>query len=130
GTPTLLTPGDFEVFSADLSPDRRHIVYSSNQDDLDHRHIFEVAVTGGAPTPLTTGETIADLPVYTSDGHSVAFLHADARNPMRPAVVSQSGNRFGAAQDVASQTIPEEYPGAEFVAPQPVIFRSPDGMAI
>jgi dipeptidyl aminopeptidase/acylaminoacyl peptidase len=130
GTPTLLTPGDFEVFSADLSPDRRRVVYSSNKDDLDHRHIFEVAVTGGAPTPLTSGETIADLPVYTSDGHSVAFLHADARNPMRPAVVSQTGNRFGAAQDVASQTIPEEYPGAEFVAPQPVIFRSPDGMAI
>ncbi|HEY7234291.1 MAG TPA: prolyl oligopeptidase family serine peptidase, partial [Gemmatimonadaceae bacterium] len=130
GTPTLLTPGDFEVFSADLSPDRRRIVYSSNQDDLDHRHIYEVAVTGGTPTPLTTGQTIADLPVFTSDGHSVAFLHADARNPMRPAVVTQSAGRFGAARDIASQTIPEEYPGAEFVVPQPVIFRSPDGMMI
>lgn len=130
GAPTLLTPGDFEVFSADLSPDRRRIVYSSNQDDLDHRHLWEVAVTGGTPTRLTTGPTIADLPVFTSDGHSVAFLHADARTPMRPAVISRSGDRFGAAQDVASQTIPEEYPGANFVAPQPVIFRSPDGMMI
>lgn len=130
GTPTLLTPGDFEVFSAALSPDRRRIVYSSNQDDLDHRHIYEVAVTGGTPTPLTTGQTIADLPVFTSDGHSIAFLHADARNPMRPAVVTQFAGRFGAAQDIASQTIPEEYPGAEFVVPQPVIFKSPDGMMI
>ena len=130
GTPTLLTPGNFEVFSAALSPDRRRIAYSSNQDDLDHRHISEVAVTGGTPTPLTTGATIADLPVYTSDGHAVAFLHADARNPMRPAVVAQTGSRFGPAQDIASQTIPEEYPGAEFVVPQPVIFRSPDGMMI
>jgi dipeptidyl aminopeptidase/acylaminoacyl peptidase len=128
GAPTLLTPGDFEVFSADLSPDRRRIVYSSNQGDLDHRHIWEVAVAGGTPTPLTIGETIADLAVYTSDGHSVAFLHADARNPMRPAVVTQSAGRFGAAQDIASQTMPEDYPGANFVVPQPVIFRSPDGM--
>jgi dipeptidyl aminopeptidase/acylaminoacyl peptidase len=130
GTPTLLTPGNFEVFSADLSPDRRQIVYSSNQDDLDHRHIWEVPVAGGAPTRLTSGPTIADLPVFTSDGHAIAFLHADAKNPMRPAVVSQSAGRFGPPQDVASQTIPEEYPGANFVVPQPVIFRSPDGMMI
>lgn len=130
GTPTLLTPGDFEVFSADLSPDRRRIVYSSNQDDLDHRHIWEVAVAGGTPTALTTGQTIADLAVFTSDGHSVAFLHADARSPMRPAVISQTGGRFGAVQDVAPQALPEDYPGATFVVPQPVIFRSPDGMMI
>ena len=130
GTPTLLTPGEFEVFSADLSPDRRRIVYSSNQDDLDHRHIWEVPVAGGTPTRLTTGATIADLPVFTSDGHSIAFLHADATSPMQPAVFSESGGRFGAARDLASQAIPEEYPSANFVVPQAVIFRSPDGMMI
>jgi dipeptidyl aminopeptidase/acylaminoacyl peptidase len=130
GLPNLLTPGDFEVFSAALSPDRRRVVYSSNEGDLDHRHIWEVPVAGGTPTSLTTGQTIADLPVYTSDGHAIAFLHADARTPMRPGIVSQSGGRFGATQDIASPTIPEEYPGANFVVPQPVIFRSPDGMMI
>ncbi len=130
GAPTLLTPGDFEIFSADLSPDRRRIVYSSNQGDLDHRHIWQVAVAGGTPSPATTGQTIADLPVFTSDGHSVVFLSADARNPMRPAVISQSGDRFGAARDIAPQTVAEEYPGAQFVVPQPVIFRSPDGVMV
>ncbi len=138
GAPTLLTPGDFEIFSAVLSPDRRRIVYSSNQDDLDHRHIWQVPVAGGTPAPVTTGPTVADLPVYTSDGHSVVFLSADAKNPMRPAVAStmtagvamQSGDRFGAPKDIAPQTMPEEYPGAKFVVPQPVIFRSPDGMMV
>jgi dipeptidyl aminopeptidase/acylaminoacyl peptidase len=130
GTPMLLTPGDFEVFSADLSPDGRRVVYSSNQDDLDHRHIWEVPVGGGPPTAVTTGQTIADLPVYTSDGRSVVFFHADAKNPMRPAVISLSENRFGAVQDIAPQTIPAAYAGASFVVPQPVIFRSPDGMMV
>jgi len=130
GTPTLLTAGNFEVFSADLSPDRRRIVYSSNQDDLDHRHIWQVPVTGGTPTPLTTGPTIADLPVFTSDGNSIAFIHADAKTPMRPAVVSQSGSGFGAAQDLAPQAMPAEYPGAGFVVPQQVTIRSPDGMLV
>lgn len=130
GTPTLLTPGNFEVFSADLSPDRRRIVYSSNEGDSDHRHIWEVPVAGGASTRLTTGQTIADLPVFTSDGHSVAFLHADARTPMRPAVVTESGGRFGAVTDVAPQALPEDFPGAQFVVPQPVTFRSPDGLMV
>ncbi len=131
GTPMQLTPGgEFEVFSADLSPDRRRVVYSSNQGDSDHRHIWEVPVGGGTPTRLTSGATIADLPVFTSDGHSVAFLRADARTPMRPAVVSESGGQLGAAQDVAPQATPEDYPGANFVVPQAVTFRSPDGMMI
>ena len=130
GAATLLTSGNFEVFSADLSSDRRRIVYSSNQDDLDHRHIWSVPVAGGPPTPLTTGPTISDLPVFTSDDNSVAFLIADAKNPMRPAIVSQSGGRFGAANDLAPQTMPADYPGAKFVVPQAVMFRSPDGMMV
>jgi dipeptidyl aminopeptidase/acylaminoacyl peptidase len=130
GSPTLLTPGDFEVFSAELSPDGRRVVYSSNQDDLDHRHIWEVPVAGGTPVPVTTGKTIADLPVYTGDGRSLAFFHADARNPMRAAAVTRSGSGFGSVQDIAPQTIPASYAGASFVEPQPVIFRSPDGMMV
>src|SRR5260221_14589273 len=34
--PTRLTHGDFEVFSASLSADRKRIVYSSNEGDIDH----------------------------------------------------------------------------------------------
>jgi dipeptidyl aminopeptidase/acylaminoacyl peptidase len=130
GAPTLLTPGDFEIFSAVLSPDRRRIVYASNQDDLDHRHLWQVPVAGGTPAPVTTGQTIADLPVLTSDGRSVVFLGADAKSAMRPVMISQSGDRFGAPRDIAPQTMPAEYPGAKFVVPQPVIFRSPDGMMV
>jgi dipeptidyl aminopeptidase/acylaminoacyl peptidase len=131
GTPTLLTPGDFEVFSADLSPDRRRIVFSSNQGDSDHRHIREVPVSGGTPVAVTSGATIADLPVYTSDGRAIVFLRADAKSPMRPAaVVAQGGGRFGAPQDLAAQAIPADFPGASFVVPQPVVFRSPDGMMV
>ena len=130
GTATLLTPGNFEIFSAELSPDRRLIVYSSNQDDLDHRHLWRVSVAGGTPAPLTSGPTIADLPVITSDGHSVVFLHADAKSPMRPAALTESGGRYSAARDVAPQAMPEDYPGASYVVPQQVIFRSPDGLMV
>ncbi|MGA9367724.1 MAG: hypothetical protein WBV35_09710, partial [Steroidobacteraceae bacterium] len=34
GEPSLMTPGESEVFGAQLSSDRSHLVYSSNQGDL------------------------------------------------------------------------------------------------
>ena len=44
GTRDLLTPGDFEVEHVALAPDRSRVIYSSNQDDIDRRHIWSVAV--------------------------------------------------------------------------------------
>ncbi len=106
------------------------MVYSSNQDDLDHRHIWEVPVAGGAPKAVTTGPTIADLPVYASDGRSIAFIHADAQRPMRPVTVARTGAPYGAARDLAPQSLPARYPGSQFITPEQVVFQSPDGRMI
>ena len=51
---TLLTPGAFEVEYATLSSDRSRVIYNSNQDDIDRRHLWAAAVAGtDAPTALT-----------------------------------------------------------------------------
>ena len=42
GSPVLLTPGDFEVEYVALSPDRKRIVFNSNQGDVDRRHLWSV----------------------------------------------------------------------------------------
>lgn len=127
GGAQLLTPGDFEVFSATLSPDRQDVVYSSNQNDLDHRHIWRVALAGGRPPiAVTAGEGIEDMPAVTSDRQEVALLHADARTPMRPVVVIGTGPM----KDVAPRATPASYPGSQLVIPRQVIFKSPDGVTI
>src|SRR5919109_4916067 len=46
GAPQLLTPGEFDVEDVALSADKRSILYSSNQDDVDRRHIWRVSATG------------------------------------------------------------------------------------
>src|SRR5262249_46440533 len=90
--PTLLTPGSFMVEQVTLTPDRRFVVYNANtgsdKSDIDRRHLFKVAVSGGMPTPLTTGTGIEWSPVVTADGQTVAFLSADAQRPPAPAAVS------------------------------------------
>ena len=53
GAPTQLTHGDFEVLSAGLSADRKRIVYSSNEGDSDHRHVWELASGSAGPRQLT-----------------------------------------------------------------------------
>ena len=126
GAPTLLTPGAFEVEHVALAPDRQTVLFSSNQDDVDHRHVWRVAASGGKPTAVTSGTGIEWSPVPTSDGRGVAFLRSDARRPPRPALVAGSGP----ARDLAPSAIPSDFPEAALVDPQPVTHSAADGMLI
>ena len=47
GPATLMTPGDFEVENVALAPDRREVVFNSNQDDIDRRHLWREAAGDG-----------------------------------------------------------------------------------
>jgi dipeptidyl aminopeptidase/acylaminoacyl peptidase len=125
GKPTLLTPGAFEVEHATLAPGGREIVYSSNQDDIDRRHIWRVSVTGGAPSAVTSGREIELRPAVASDG-AIAFLRADAQTPLRPAVRNGSDK----VRDLAPDALPEDFPRAAMIEPQQVIFPSGDGLEI
>ncbi|HUB19218.1 MAG TPA: prolyl oligopeptidase family serine peptidase [Acidobacteriaceae bacterium] len=126
GDATELTPGAFEVDYVAFSKDRKTLVYSSNQDDIDRRHLWEVGPDGGtAPHELTRGDGLEVIPVMAPDG-TVAVLRADAKVPIRPAVVAGDG----AMKDLAPQMIPAEFPAAKMIAPQQVIFSAADGMKI
>ena len=122
----LTTGGSFEVFNATLSPDRRRIVYSANSGDIDRRHLWSVAVAGGAPRPLTHGTGIEDAPALASDGHLFA-VRSGGRDPLRPVAVSQGD---GAMTDLAPGAIPSDFPTAKLVQPRLVVFRAADGLQI
>ena len=90
--PTLLTPGDFDVEDVTLSADKASVIYSSNQDDVDRRHLWRVPVTGGTPQQsLTSGETMEWSPVQTGDGKSIVCLGSTATVPAMPYVVTRQG---------------------------------------
>jgi dipeptidyl aminopeptidase/acylaminoacyl peptidase len=126
GRATLLTPGAFEVEYVSLAADRATVVYNSNQDDIDRRHLWKVGVAGGAPAALTRGTGIEWAPVMTSDGKAVAFLRSDGRQPPRPAVIAGSAP----PRDLAAAAVPTDCPAAALVEPQQVLFSSADGMTI
>jgi dipeptidyl aminopeptidase/acylaminoacyl peptidase len=126
GEAKLLTPGQFEVDSVAASHDGKTIVYSSNQNDMDRRHVWKLDTASGHVGELTRGEGIETSPVIASDGQEIAVLRSDARVPIRPAVIGANGD----LRDLAQQAEPAVFPAASFVVPQQVIFSSADGMRI
>jgi dipeptidyl aminopeptidase/acylaminoacyl peptidase len=126
GDAQLLTPGGFDAETASIGPDRKRVVFSSNQGDSERRHIWELIDASDAPAALTHGDGIETHPVVSSDDHTVAMLRSDARIPMRPAVLAESGQ----LHDLAPQTVPADFPAGQLVEPQPVVYAATDGLKI
>jgi dipeptidyl aminopeptidase/acylaminoacyl peptidase len=123
GTPTPLTPGNFEVEHVSFSDDRKELLYSSNQDDIDRRHIWRVGLANANAKAVTKGETLEWSPVFAGGG--VAFLHSDPKRPARAAI-----DIGGTVRDLAPDTIPADFPTDSLVVPQAVLYTATDGMQI
>jgi dipeptidyl aminopeptidase/acylaminoacyl peptidase len=89
GESTLLTPGNFEVEHATLSVDGNSVVFSSNQGDLDRKHLWQVSLDGEAPRILTAGQGIEWQPAALSSNR-VALIHSDAKTPAQVGVLINS----------------------------------------
>jgi dipeptidyl aminopeptidase/acylaminoacyl peptidase len=125
GAARRLTSGDYDVEQARPAPDRRTILFTSNQGDADRRHAWRVPADGSsAPQPVTRGDGIETTPVQAADG-TTFVLAATARQPILPARV-----RGATPEPIARELVPPEFPEHELVVPQPVTFRAADGVTI
>jgi dipeptidyl aminopeptidase/acylaminoacyl peptidase len=124
GKGTLLSPGDGEIEDVQLSPDKKTVLFTSNQGDIDRRHIWRVKVNSESPTAVTKGETIEWSPVQTPDDNIVC-LGSSAISPAMPYVLR--GNKLDM---IAKQALPGDFPSDKLVTPKQVIFKSEDGWTI
>jgi dipeptidyl aminopeptidase/acylaminoacyl peptidase len=125
GAPALLTPGSFEVEDVALSADHRSVIFSSNQDDVDRRHLWRVSLEGGKPQSLTKGVTMEWTPVETGQGSQVVCLGSSATLPAMPVHVTTEGREL-----IAKEALPADFPSKPLVTPKQVIFKSEDGLEI
>ena len=124
GSARLLTPGRFEVETVVRSADGSHLIYTSNQDDIDRRHIWSVAFDGGTPLRLTGGSQDQWAPAPLARG--VAYVNAGYAHP--PAVYLRIG---ASSRPIAGgPAVPAAFPAAALVQPQLVTFKAPDGLTI
>ncbi|MGH9475763.1 MAG: prolyl oligopeptidase family serine peptidase [Terriglobales bacterium] len=121
----LLTPGNFEIKAVTLLPDKATVVYNSNQDDIDRRHLWRVPLDGSsAPAAITRGATIEWSPVETADGKELICLGSSGTSPAMLYVIGSDGSR------TMIGSLPTDFPGDKLVTPKQVIFPSTDGLQI
>ena len=99
GRATELTPGAFEIEHVSLTGDRRELLFSSNQDDIDRRHIWRVAVGGGKAAEPVLGAIGQGMEWEAQDlgNGAVAYFRSSAKEIGRAAVKPA----HGAARDLA-----------------------------
>ncbi|MDT7602957.1 MAG: hypothetical protein QOF61_954 [Acidobacteriota bacterium] len=127
GDATLLTPGDYEVENVTATPDKTTLIFSSNKGDVDRRHLFSVSAAGGEVRQLTGGDGIEMYPVVLGGGRQLAFFHSTARDPFLPFIASSDGTGM---RQLAPQALPRDFPAAQLVVPEQVVFKAADGMEI
>jgi dipeptidyl aminopeptidase/acylaminoacyl peptidase len=125
GNPTLLTPGSFDVEDVSLSADQQSLYYSSNQNDVDRRHIWRVALPNGKPQALTHGETIEWMPVEAGQGNALFCLGSSATTPGMAYRLGANGR-----EAIAASAVPADFPSAQLVVPKQAIFKSEDGLEV
>ncbi|NLG62120.1 MAG: S9 family peptidase [Candidatus Cloacimonetes bacterium] len=131
GEPLLLTPGDYQVEFASLSPDGSYVVFAGNAGDtpgdIDRRHIVKAPVDRSAPQVLTPGTGLEWTPVVTGDGQTIALISATAQRPPLPAVMPVNG---GPIRLIGEDRIPRDFPTQALVTPKSVTFKAADGVTV
>lgn len=127
--PQLLTNGSYEVEDPILNKKGDILLFASNHVgrdplDADRRHLWrlDLSFPDGTPTALTQGAGIETHPQLSSDGHVIAALIANAKRPMHPAIINPGFEM----QPMHADAEPKDYPAAQLVTPQQVLFPSAD----
>ncbi|HEV2667836.1 MAG TPA: prolyl oligopeptidase family serine peptidase, partial [Blastocatellia bacterium] len=131
GEPLLLTPGNYMAEYISISPDRRHLFFAGNAgtdpDDIDRRHIVMVPVDKAEPRVITPGKGLEWTPFVTGDRKHIALISATAQRPPLPAVMPIEG---GPLRIIAEDRISSDFPVAQLVVPQKVLYKAPDGVSV
>jgi dipeptidyl aminopeptidase/acylaminoacyl peptidase len=123
GETRLLTPGDGEVETAALSPDRKRIFYATNIGDLGRRHIATVSLEAPGTT-LTPGDKDQWSPIALAHG-AVGYVGAGWADPHSVSVRLPSGRTLGAGLPLR----PAGFPTKALLKPELVSFPAADGHA-
>jgi dipeptidyl aminopeptidase/acylaminoacyl peptidase len=134
-TPHWLDDAEFEVEDVELTPDKKEVLYTSNRDDVERRHIQRAGgLQGFDPNtklsrhrtlePLL-GKTIEWHPIMLADGKTIVCFGSSATSPAMPYRLTEKGREM-----IAANALPKDFPSDQLVEPQTVTFKSEDGLEI
>ena len=123
-TPIELTPGNGAVESLALSHDGKTLYYATNAGDIDRRHIWTVATSGGTATQITSGTDIDMYPAVLSSGKQLAVLSSGPTRPLQVTIAPLDGG----AKKYLFPVLTKEFLATTQVAPENVTLKADDGL--
>jgi dipeptidyl aminopeptidase/acylaminoacyl peptidase len=148
GSAISLMEGAFDVEDVELTPNKESILFTSNEGDVERRHIFESEIKDLArhPSkvdfrrlPVTQGKTIEWHPVMLADGKTIVCFGSSATSPAMPYRITmepgkKDSNGFALPivhrDMIAAEALPKDFPSDQLVEPELVTFKSEDGLEI
>jgi dipeptidyl aminopeptidase/acylaminoacyl peptidase len=123
GQKSPLTAGEFEIYSPEISKDRKWWYFSSNEVHPGERHFYRMPLNGGARTQITvmTGSNDVSL---SPDEKWIAMLYSYSNRPWEIYVME---NKPGAAAVQVTQSVSEEFKGYAWRDPEVLTFPADDG---
>jgi len=139
GQPSILTPHwerarDFDVEEARLNFDKTSVLYTTNLDNADGRHLEWTRSLQGFALNEKYPRHITGLgdfhpfiewhPIMLANG-TIVCLGSSATSPAMPYHWTSKGPEM-----IAAEALPKDFPSAQLVVPKVVTFESADGLEI
>ena len=125
-----LTKGAFEVDEVLLSRNKTHVIYTSNEDDIDRKHIWLVNTEGGAAEQITMIDASAwSINESVPLNQTLYFLAANGVEPTNVRSCSILNALFH-REKVNTETLisnPTNFPSEKLVKPESVTLTAKDG---
>ncbi len=121
-----LTKGKFEVSEPQLSLDKKHFYYTSNEVHPGEKHLYKISVEGGKAEKITsmTGNNDA---IISPDESMIALRYSYTNKPWDLFVMK---NEAGAEAIRATYSASEEFNSYPWRDPQIVTFKARDGETV
>ena len=121
-----LTQGKWEVESVALSADKKKFYLTTSEVHPGERHVYAMAIDGGARTKLTsmTGGSSGEV---SPDDSTVGLIYSSSTRPNEVYVMP---NRPGATALQVTTSTSEEWRSFKWAEPQVVTYKTRDGVDV
>jgi dipeptidyl aminopeptidase/acylaminoacyl peptidase len=126
GGKKALTSGHFEVYSPQLSHDKKTWYFHSNEVHPGERHFYSMPLEGGRRTQITTMEGGSNV-VMSPDERSLAIRFS---TPTEPWEVYVMDNKPGAAARRITHSLSDAFMAYDWRAPEVITFPAADGAGV
>jgi dipeptidyl aminopeptidase/acylaminoacyl peptidase len=133
GKPVQLTKGNFEVDEVMLSRDKRQVLFNSNQNDIDRKHIgladlpsknaLQLREVENYAQALTKGKTIEWNIQQAANSNTLFLLQSDERTPSHVVMYDITKGVFKNISATQNATVQ-----SQLVEPQAVTLTAKDGI--